>query len=150
MRGRHEALVVVHRPSVDGPEFLLLLRSPEKQGYWHVVAGAVEEGEVPKEAGLRELGEEVALDPTAGLLDLGDDLGYDVADEPPEVQARFAPGVVRVQLHAYSAEAPPAWEPTLNEEHVTYRWATQSDAIETLRYEEPREAVRRTAQADER
>jgi lipoyl(octanoyl) transferase len=147
MRGGHETHVVVHRPGPGGAEFLILLRSPEKQGYWNLVAGGVEERETPEAAALRELGEEVALAPVGGLLELGDDLGYDVADEPPEVQARFAPDVVRVQLHAYSAAAPPGWEPTLNEEHVAYRWADEHDALKTLRYEEPREAVRRAARA---
>jgi lipoyl(octanoyl) transferase len=145
MRGPHETHVVVHRLGSGGAEFLILLRSPEKQGYWNLVAGGVEEGETPAEAALRELGEEVGLAPVDGLLDLGDDLGYDVADEPPEVQARFAPDVVRVQLHAYAAAAPAGWEPTLNEEHVAYRWADEHDALRTLHYEEPQESVRRAA-----
>ena len=36
-----EVLVVVFR--ARGPEFLVLLRSPERQGYWNLVAGGVEE-----------------------------------------------------------------------------------------------------------
>ena len=86
MRGSHEALVVVSRSGPEGREFLLLLRAPEKQGYWHVVAGGVEDGETPVTAAVRELFEETRLDSRGSLVSLGDDLGYDVADEPPEVQ----------------------------------------------------------------
>ena len=46
MSRRDEVLLVVYRP---GPEFLVLLRSPESHGYWHLVAGGVERGEAPDE-----------------------------------------------------------------------------------------------------
>ena len=42
-------------------EYLVLLRSPEKLGYWHLVAGGVEWGEAPAAAAARELGEETGL-----------------------------------------------------------------------------------------
>ena len=35
-------------PGDDGDEYLVLLRSPEKLGYWHLVAGGVEWGEAPE------------------------------------------------------------------------------------------------------
>jgi len=40
------------------------------------------------------------------------------------------------------AEAPPSWEPVLNDEHVEYRWCSDADADALLAYPEPREAVR--------
>ncbi len=48
MREREEVLLVVYRP---GPSFLVLLRSPESHGYWHLVAGGIEEGEAPGRSG---------------------------------------------------------------------------------------------------
>ena len=40
-RRPEEVAVVVRRPGDDGDEYLVLLRSPEKLGYWHLVAGGV-------------------------------------------------------------------------------------------------------------
>jgi 8-oxo-dGTP pyrophosphatase MutT (NUDIX family) len=50
-----------------------------------------------------------------------------------------------VQVHAFAARAPADWEPTLNDEHDAYRWCSLDEALALLRYEEPREVVRRAA-----
>ena len=54
-RRPEEVAVVVRRPGETGREYLVLLRSPEKLGYWHLVAGGVEWGEEPTAAAVREL-----------------------------------------------------------------------------------------------
>lgn len=119
--GADEVLIAVLR----GDEFLVLLRSPFKKGYWHLAGGGVEEGETDADAAARELYEETEL-AASTLEDLGADLGYD-----------------GVSVHAFATEAPPAWEPTLNEEHDDHRWCSLGDALELVRYEEPREVLRR-------
>ena len=122
MTGCDEVLVAVRR----GDQFLVLLRAPYKHGYWHLAGGGVE-GESDADAAARELYEETELAATT-LEDLGDDLGYD-----------------GVSVHAFATEAPPGWEPTLNEEHDEHRWCSLGDALELLRWEEPREVLRRAA-----
>jgi lipoyl(octanoyl) transferase len=126
---RHEVAVVVRRP---GPEYLVLLRSPDRGGYWNLVAGGVEPGEEPSEAAARELAEETGL--VAPVTSLGLDLSY----EKPWG---------RVELDAFVAEAPDAWEPTLDREHVEHRWCPEDDALELLAYPEPREAIAAAARA---
>jgi len=121
-----EVLLVVFRP---GPEFLVLLRSPERHGYWHLVAGGVEEGEAPSAAARRELDEESGLDHPARFEPLPLELAY------------FRPEGSKIAVHAFLAEAPPGWEPVLNEEHVEYRWCSVADADALLAYPEPRAAV---------
>lgn len=123
----HEVLLVVYRP---GPEFLVLLRSPERHGYWNLVAGGVEEGETPSAAAGRELGEESGLANPGRLEPLPLELTY-VRPEGP-----------KVTMHAFLAAAPAGWEPALNEEHVEYRWCSAPKAEALLAYPEPREAVR--------
>ena len=125
MRGE-EAAVVVYRP---GPEFLVLLRSPEDHGYWHLVAGGIEDGETPEVAALRELAEETALQDPARSGSIPLELGY----RRPEGDT--------VVVHAFFAEAPAGWEPTLNEEHVDYRWLDAADASRLLEFPEPRDAL---------
>jgi len=145
MRRPEEVFVVVHRPGPDGREFLVLERSPERQGYWHLVAGALEMGEDPAAAARRELAEEVGL--AAQVTDLGRGYVYALADEPLEVRARFAPGTAEISVTAFVAEAGAGWEPVLDDEHVSHRWCSASEALTLLRYPEPRDAL---ARADER
>jgi 8-oxo-dGTP pyrophosphatase MutT (NUDIX family) len=134
-----EVFVVVHRAGPSGREFLVLERSPERQGYWHLVSGALEPGEEPADAAGRELAEEVGL--VSSVEDLGKTYVYSLADEPPQVRARFAPDVTEITVTSFAAEAPPDWEPTLDDEHVSYRWCAAEDAVSVLRYPEPRDAL---------
>ncbi|MBM2822178.1 MAG: lipoate-protein ligase [Thermoleophilia bacterium] len=122
-----EVLLVVFRP---GPEFLVLLRSPERHGYWNLVAGGVEEGEAPIAAARRELDEESGLAQPIRFESLPLELAY------------VRPEGSKVTMHAFLAEAPFGWEPVLNEEHVEYRWCSLADADALLAYPEPRAAVR--------
>ena len=140
MRRPEEALVVVHRPGPEGAEFLVLERAPDRQGYWHVVAGALEWGESAASAATRELREETGLDAVPEALE--GEYTYRLDDEPPEVRARFDLGVTEIVLHPFAAEAPAGWEPVLDEEHVGYRWCLLDEAVALLEYEEPRAAIR--------
>ena len=58
MRTRVEVAVFVTRKGAG--EVLLLHRSPQHGGYWHVVAGGVEEGETAPGAAARDLRGELA------------------------------------------------------------------------------------------
>jgi len=129
VRTDHEALLVLYRP---GPEFLVLLRSPAGQGYWHLVSGGVESGEEPGEAALRELEEETGLAATT-LAALPLELGY------------RRPAGAWITVHPFAVAVPAGWEPVLNEEHVEYRWCSEDAAVELLEYPEPRDALQHVA-----
>jgi len=140
VRRPEEVVVVVRRDD----RYLVLRRTPARQGYWNLVAGGLEAGEAPRDAASRELAEETGLE-VATPVDLGLELSYSLAGDPPEVRARFAPGTETVIVHAFLATAPPGWEPSLDDEHDDYRWCTAGEADELLAYPEPREAVRAAA-----
>jgi 8-oxo-dGTP pyrophosphatase MutT (NUDIX family) len=142
-RRPEEVAVVVRRPGAGGIEFLVLLRSPEKLGYWHLVAGGVDWGEQPVDAAARELAEETGL--VAVPAPLGAALDYDLAGDPDPVRERFPPGTERIVVWPHVADAPGGWEPALDAEHVEHRWLPADEAVALLHYPEPREAVRRAA-----
>jgi 8-oxo-dGTP pyrophosphatase MutT (NUDIX family) len=135
-----EVAIAVRRP---GGEYLVLLRSPEKLGYWHLVSGGVDWGEEPAAAAARELLEETGL--LAVPEQLGMPLGYDLAGDPEPVRARFPAGTERIVVWPFVADAPAGWEPTLDHEHVEARWLHPEDAIALLEYPEPKEIVRRAS-----
>lgn len=130
-----EVMIVVYRP---GPEFLVALRSPERHGYWNLVAGGVEPGEAPQAAARRELAEESGLREPLRFQPIPLELGY------------VRPEGMRITMHAYLAEAPAGFEPELNEEHVDHRWCSAGEAAALLAYPEPREAVAYVARLLER
>jgi len=139
MRGAREVVVVVRR----GDRYLALRRSPDRLGYWNPVAGGIERGETAAEAARRELAEETGLETEVRALSV--ELSYSLLDDPPEVRARYAPGIETVSVHAFVADAPDGWEPRLDAEHDAYRWCSAEEAVALFAYETPREALRAAA-----
>jgi lipoyl(octanoyl) transferase len=136
MRGDQEIVVVVRREG----ELLVMRRAPERLGYWSLVAGGVEPDETPQEAAQRELLEETGL--RAEVRPLPISLSYSLLDDPPAIRARYAPGIERITVHAFVADADPGWEPTLDAEHDVYRWCHLDEAVALMAYETTRAALR--------
>jgi 8-oxo-dGTP pyrophosphatase MutT (NUDIX family) len=139
MRGDREIVVVVRR----GPELLVMRRSPERLGYWSLVAGGLEPNETAEEAAQRELYEETRLESKVRALPVA--LSYSLLDDPPAIRARYAPGIETVVVHAFVVDAPVTWEPTLDAEHDVYEWCALDEALELLAYDTAKDAVRAAA-----
>ena len=127
-----EVLVHVRR----GDEFLVAHRSPDSGGYWHPIAGGVEQGEEFRAAAVRELSEETGLDATE-LQPLGE---FAYVRESWEDE----PGL-RVHVEAFLVDVEEGWEPELNEEHDEYRWLPREEAADLLFWPEPAALLRSLA-----
>ena len=122
-----EVLVFVRR----GAEWLVLHRSPRQGGYWHAVAGGVEEGETSADAAARELQEELGL--VAKPVDLDSSFSY----VPEDWEPRSRNGAGPFHVACYLVDAPAGWEPQLDWEHDDYRWCSKVEAVELLHWPEP-------------
>jgi 8-oxo-dGTP pyrophosphatase MutT (NUDIX family) len=141
MRGDQEIVVVVRREG----ELLAMRRAPERLGYWSLVSGGLEPDETPQEGAQRELLEETGL--RAEVRPLPVSLSYSLLDDPPAIRARYEPGIERVTVHAFVADAGAGWEPTLDAEHDVYSWCELEEAVELMAYETARDALRAGAAA---
>lgn len=135
MRGDQEVVVVVRRVAA----YLVLRRAPERLGYWSLVSGGLEPGEEPDGAARRELLEETGLSAVVRRLPVA--LSYSLLDDPPAIRARYEPGIERVTVHPFIAEAPVEWEPTLDAEHDVHEWCDLDRALALLFYDTARQAV---------
>jgi 8-oxo-dGTP pyrophosphatase MutT (NUDIX family) len=131
-----------------GSEVLIVHRSPEQGGYWHVVAGGVEPGESVEGAALRELREETGL---VAELEGGVEVVeyvYPLTEEPADIQSRYDDSVAEVAVTCFRVAAPDEWEPALDWEHDDHRWCAPSEAVSALRWPSTADALRRLLAAD--
>ena len=125
----------------SGSEVLIVHRSPEQGGYWHVVAGGVEAGEAVEEAAERELLEETGLIAKV-MARVNVRYAYSLSEEPEDRQSLYDPSIANVEVKCFHVTAPDDWEPKLDWEHDGHRWCEPSDACSTLRWPDTAEALR--------
>ena len=110
----------------DG-EFLLLERR-RPPGYWQSVTGSLEWGELADVAARREVIEETGI-PQGVLVNLQWTQVYEIL---PAFGKVYAPGVTLNLEHAFSLRLQHRVPVTLSAtEHLQYRWASDSEALET-------------------
>src|SRR4051794_547435 len=120
---REAASVIVLRDSADGPEGLLVQRTPKAHfmgGAWVFPGGAVDAGETVEQTARRELHEEaaIALPPSAALTPFSRWI------TPAEVKTRF-------DTWFFVVEAPPDCEPRVDgAECVDFRWIRPQQALD--------------------
>jgi 8-oxo-dGTP pyrophosphatase MutT (NUDIX family) len=131
-----------------GSEVLIVHRSPEQGGYWHVVAGGVERGEVVEEAAERELLEETGLAArvVAGVKVI--EYVYPLTEEPADRRNLYDPSTAQVEVTCFVVTAPDDWEPKLDWEHDGHRWCAPGEAFSALRWPETAQALRKLLMLD--
>lgn len=141
MRTGVEVAVFVTRKSDS--EVLILRRSAEQGGYWHVVAGGVEPGETAAEAAERELREETGLVTEAVAGVKVTEYVYPLTEEPADRRDQHDPSVAEVEVTCFHVTAPDDWEPSLDWEHDGHLWCAPEEAFATLRWPGTAQALRK-------
>jgi 8-oxo-dGTP pyrophosphatase MutT (NUDIX family) len=120
---REAASVIVLRDSPDGPEVLLVQRTPKAHfmgGAWVFPGGAVDEGETVDQTARRELEEEAAVE-----------LPQDAALTPFSRWITPAQVKTRFDTWFFVVEAPPGAEPRVDgAECVDLRWIRPQQALD--------------------
>jgi lipoyl(octanoyl) transferase len=128
--------VAVVPVTADG-RVLLLRRSEARGGSWQPVTGRLEPGETPRRAARRELLEETGADVEV------EPLGYRHAFAiDPQLLRRPAGEVRLVDEEAFVARLPPAFQPTLSEEHVEWAFLPAAEAWQRPRFAGLQRAIR--------
>jgi 8-oxo-dGTP pyrophosphatase MutT (NUDIX family) len=136
--GAEVAVFVTRR---NGAEVLIVHPSPIQGGYWHVVAGGVEAGEVPEDAARRELEEETSLVARVSQGPHVIEYVYPLTEEPADRRDQYDSSVVAVTVCCFRCEAADDWEPVLDWEHDGHRWCPPAEAAAALRWPETARAL---------
>lgn len=121
---------VIFRRTKNGPEYLLLKRLPERNGFWQPVTGGVEDEETHEEALRREVFEETRVRSLISITECL--LRFEFADPAPNTE------------YAYGVEVSPQDAIMLDgNEHSEFRWCTFDEALHLLHWKENIEALKR-------
>ncbi len=121
------------RRTVDGIQFLTLLRSPNLPlaGSWQAVHGSLEPGETAVQAALRELREETGLNAVRFYV-----VSY--------VEQIFDPSIdAFLFIPVFAAELPADAEVVISFEHEAAEWCSLEEACKRFVWPNQREAIRR-------
>ncbi|MFW9851896.1 MAG: NUDIX pyrophosphatase [Candidatus Thorarchaeota archaeon] len=139
MRLPIQVLVYPVRFKNENWEFLLLRRTEERGGFWQGVTGHPEKKEKIVEGAKRELLEETSFIPS---FIFQTDFSYTIeVDE--EDKTIYPPGTKELTEYVFVARIDQEDDPTLDPyEHVEWKWCNFDEAIESLLWEENKEALK--------
>ena len=128
--------VLPYHRAEDGEVWYALFRRADA-GYWQGIAGGGEDDETPLQAAQRETHEEAGIESKDGWVEL-----ETMSMIPVEQVCGFAWGeYVLVIPNRCSAVEVESRDLTLSDEHIEYRWMSYDEAMESLHWEDNKNAL---------
>lgn len=128
MRLPVQVQAILFRESNEKIQYLVVKRTPEREGFWQPVTGGLEEGESRVEALRREVLEETGIKDFVRIIE---DVHYFEYSGPHFTKE-----------YVFGVEIPPTEKIVLDEgEHSEFRWCSFEDALNLLKWKENKEAL---------
>ena len=139
MRIPIQVLVYPVRFKDEKLEFLLLKRTEERGGFWQGVTGHPEKKEKIIDGAKRELLEETSFIPS---FILQTDFSYTIEVDEKN-KTIYPPGTEELIEYVFVARIDQEDDPTIDPyEHVEWKWCNFDEALESLLWEENKEALK--------
>ncbi|MDF7680887.1 dihydroneopterin triphosphate diphosphatase [Enterobacteriaceae bacterium ESL0689] len=119
---------------------VLMLQRRDDPAFWQSVTGSQEAGESARQAAMREVKEEVAIDIASEKLILTDCQRKVEFDIFPQFRHRYAPGVERNTEYWFCLALPHQRQIALTE-HLSYRWINAEEAAALTKSWNNRQAI---------
>ena len=110
-------------------KYLLLKRTPEREGFWQPVTGGVEEGETRIDALKREVTEETGI---KGILGIIEGIHYFEFSDP-YLNKEYVYGEVSADEKVVIDE----------KEHSEFRWCSLQETLRLMKWKENKEALKK-------
>ncbi|MFX1499297.1 MAG: NUDIX pyrophosphatase [Promethearchaeota archaeon] len=109
------------------PKFMVLIlkRVPEREGHWQPISGGIEKGEKPLDTIKREVYEETGLKKIERIIDLKYNFIF---------KTMWHGKLAKMKEYCYAAEIKEEKTIRLSSEHEEYKWCTENEAKEFLKW----------------
>lgn len=110
------------------PKFMVLIlkRVPEREGHWQPISGGIEKGEKPIDTLRREMYEETGINKFERIIDLKYNFIF---------ETMWRGKLTKMREFCYATEIKEETSIKLSNEHEEYRWCTEDEAKEFLKWE---------------
>jgi 8-oxo-dGTP pyrophosphatase MutT (NUDIX family) len=119
-------------------EYLLMRRTISRGGFWQGVSGGIEAKEDLDLAAARELREETSFKATVQSINY--QFEYTIKEKFSHI---YSPNVKTIKEYSFIADVTGLGDPTLSDEHDTFKWAQFDDIdIDRLQWEGSKNAIK--------
>jgi len=134
MRLPIQVQAILFRKSNEKIQYLVMKRTPEKEGFWQPITGGLEERETRVEALRREILEETGIKDFVRIIE---DVHYFEYSGP-----HFVKGFDFIKEYVFGVEVSSIEKIVLDgSEHSEFRWCSFQEALELLKWKENKEAL---------
>ena len=134
MRLPIQVQAILFRKSNERIQYLVVKRTPEREGFWQPVTGGLEEGETRVEALRREVLEETGIKNFVRIIE---DVHCFQYSSPHIVK-----GFDFIKEYVFGVEITSTEKVILDErEHSEFRWCSFQEALDLLKWKENKEAL---------